>query len=398
MVNGCCLSGRSMIFCSPPNLLLSPTKRLTGLMHTLHLRMPMKRQGLVSMYNDLDIQQSQWYIKISIQTWLQIMMEPYFADWLDIPLTLMPTPLGPSEAFIKRLYSTEGSSDLKVQAQLEKQMGLKYCCAISQLIWPMTMRRLDLVQAVVKLAQHSAAPAEVHYLGVKTVFRYLAATITEGIYFWRTEPIWDLPDHPMPKIWSTPHDIKLANRPQDEPTKLSGSMDSGWGSCLLTRRSFGGVMMRMAGGLVAYKGELQPTVAGSSTEAEFTMTYDGGRMSLYLRSILWDLGVPQDAATILYEDNDVPWLWQMLASLHPAHVTSTSSSILSKNGLKLNVILWYFVALTLRSTLQTTSPSPSPAFSSIAIETSTWDMYLLHTHHATMTLYGFILSMIQQIL
>jgi hypothetical protein len=34
------------------------------------------------------------------------------------------------------------------------------------------------------------------------------------------------------------------------------------------------------------------------------MAYDGGCMSLYLRSILWDLGVPQDAATILYEDND----------------------------------------------------------------------------------------------
>ena len=34
------------------------------------------------------------------------------------------------------------------------------------------------------------------------------------------------------------------------------------------------------------------------------MAYDGGRMSPYLCSILWDLGVPQDAATILYEDND----------------------------------------------------------------------------------------------
>ncbi len=43
-----------------------------------HLCMPMKRQGLVSMYNGLDIQQSRWYIKISVQTWLQIMMEPYF--------------------------------------------------------------------------------------------------------------------------------------------------------------------------------------------------------------------------------------------------------------------------------------------------------------------------------
>jgi hypothetical protein len=271
-----------------------------------HLHMLMKRQGLVSMYNGLDIQQSRWYIKISIQTWLQIMMEPYFADWLDIQLTLMPTPLGPCEAFIKRLYSTEGSSDLKVQAQLEKQMGLKYRCAIGQLIWPMTTCRPDLVQAVVKLAQHSAAPAEVHYLGVKSVFRYLAATMTEDIYFWRAEPIWDLPDDPMPKIWSTPHDIKLANRLQDEPTKLSGSMDSGWGSCLLTQSSFGGViiMMRMAGGPVAYKGKLQPTVAGSSTQADFMMTYYGGRMSLYLRSILWDLGVPQDAATILYEEND----------------------------------------------------------------------------------------------
>jgi hypothetical protein len=81
-------------------------------------------------------------------------------------------------------------------------------------------------------------------------------------------------------------------------------MDSGWGSCLLTRRSFGGVMMRMSGGPVAYKARLHPSVAGSSTEAEFMMAYDGGRMSLYLCSILWDLGVPQDAATILYEDDD----------------------------------------------------------------------------------------------
>jgi hypothetical protein len=104
----------------------------------------------------------------------------------------------------------------------------------------------------------------------------------EGIYFWRTEPVMmDLPeDDPLPKIWSTPHDIKMAGRPKDDPLVLSGSMDSGWGSCLLTRRSFGGVMMRMAGGPVAYKAKLQPTVAGSSTEAEFMMAYDGGRMSL----------------------------------------------------------------------------------------------------------------------
>jgi hypothetical protein len=32
--------------------------------------------------------------------------------------------------------------------------------------------------------------------------------------------------------------------------------------------------------------------------------YDTGKMILFVRSILWDLGIPQEAATVLYKDND----------------------------------------------------------------------------------------------
>ena len=32
--------------------------------------------------------------------------------------------------------------------------------------------------------------------------------------------------------------------------------------------------------------------------------YDTGKMILFVRSILWDLDIPQEAATVLYEDND----------------------------------------------------------------------------------------------
>ena len=32
--------------------------------------------------------------------------------------------------------------------------------------------------------------------------------------------------------------------------------------------------------------------------------YDTGKMILFVRSVLWDLGIPQEAATVLYEDND----------------------------------------------------------------------------------------------
>ena len=31
---------------------------------------------------------------------------------------------------------------------------------------------------------------------------------------------------------------------------------------------------------------------------------DAGKMILYIRSILWDLGIPQLAATVIGEDND----------------------------------------------------------------------------------------------
>jgi hypothetical protein len=32
--------------------------------------------------------------------------------------------------------------------------------------------------------------------------------------------------------------------------------------------------------------------------------YDTGKIILFVRSILWDLDIPQEAATVLYEDND----------------------------------------------------------------------------------------------
>ena len=34
------------------------------------------------------------------------------------------------------------------------------------------------------------------------------------------------------------------------------------------------------------------------------VAYDTGKIILFVRSILWDLDIPQEAATVLYEDND----------------------------------------------------------------------------------------------
>jgi hypothetical protein len=59
----------------------------------------------------------------------------------------------------------------------------------------------------------------------------------------------------------------------------------------------------LAGGVIAYKSKYQPTIALSSTEAEFTAASEAGKTTLYLRSILHELGFSQYLPTLLYEDN-----------------------------------------------------------------------------------------------
>ena len=61
--------------------------------------------------------------------------------------------------------------------------------------------------------------------------------------------------------------------------------------------------MKMAGGVVYYKTRFQPTVALSSTEAEFIAACDAAKTILYVRSILEDVGIEQNKATTLFEDN-----------------------------------------------------------------------------------------------
>ena len=71
----------------------------------------------------------------------------------------------------------------------------------------------------------------------------------------------------------------------------------------LTRWS-GGTLI-LAKGAVVYKPNLLPTMPMLSNKAEFTETAIVGHMVLYCRSVMWDLVVPQYAATIGYTDNDV---------------------------------------------------------------------------------------------
>jgi hypothetical protein len=60
----------------------------------------------------------------------------------------------------------------------------------------------------------------------------------------------------------------------------------------------------LAGTAIFYETRHQPTVALSSTNAEFTAAADAGKAALCLRSILHKLGVDQLLPTVICEDNN----------------------------------------------------------------------------------------------
>jgi hypothetical protein len=183
-------------------------------------------------------------------------------------------------------------------------MGFSYQSGIGELIYALVTCRPDISYAVVRCAQNSSCPVEIHYHAVKHILKYLYLTRHDGLHYWRPHPNDALPALPLPVINSASHDLLHDGRPIHDSLDLHGYVDSDWATCPKTRRSFTGVCVRLAGGTIAYKLKIQPTVAQSLTEAEFMGASDFGRLILFVRSVLWDIGIPQAAASILYEDNN----------------------------------------------------------------------------------------------
>ena len=269
------------------------------------LTIPLKRLGLVTLFNGIDIIQTKHYIKLSCKSYVERICEKYLDGWLGKhPMPTRPTPLPNSESFMKSFLSAVGDTSECTQDKLDRDMGIKYRNGLGELIYALVTCRPDLSYAVVKCAQATVCPHEIHYHALRHIMKYLYTTRDDGLYFWRQELHTILPSAPLPTIGSRPADLLPDGRPSHGITDLHGYVDSDWATCPRTRRSLTGVCVRLAGGTIAYKTKLQPTIAQSSTEAEFMGASDFGKILLYVRSVLWDLGVPQHAASILYEDND----------------------------------------------------------------------------------------------
>ena len=128
-------------------------------------------------------------------------------------------------------------------------------------------------------------------------------TPDQGLIFWRTKQRKDLPacKHtiipPDYQAEKDPYPCKFQN-----PFEIIGFVDVSHASAT-KMRSVTGFMFLLGMHLIAYKTKVQSVVSISSTEAELVAACFAGKMALYLRAVLLQLGFPQKNPTAIYEDN-----------------------------------------------------------------------------------------------
>jgi hypothetical protein len=241
---GLIVGERILFMCQVNNFAISaPFQRIVNHLLDLiddKLSIPMKHQGLVMLYNGLDILQTRDYIKVSCKTYINRISDIHLTHgWMKSYLISdRPTPLPTTLQFMKALQLEEGDPDKKAQQALAKKMGFSYRSGIGQLVYAMICCRPDLSFATVKLSQHNTCPGKVHYDGVCHALKYLYQTCLEGLYYWRTTPCSELEFIPLPTVLSSEQDLLRAKRQQHNALYAHGMSNANWASCLPTRRLF----------------------------------------------------------------------------------------------------------------------------------------------------------------
>lgn len=264
----------------------------------------MKDQGLIDWYNGIDVEQTRYYIRLNATTYFNKMLQNH--GWFNketIPaeFTTQIIPMSGDNEYIRKLDGATPPDDSTAKLQLQSEFGFKYRQVIGEVLYPMVKCRPDISTAVIKLSQYMANPAREHYQAVHNLVKYIAATYAEVITYWRAVPCDHLPDKGIPS--THPDNYLLQTTAPGTGEKLYGYSDSDWGSDTNHRKSITGIIIMYAGAVIGYKTKYQDTIALSSTEAEFVAACDTAKLILYFRSLLYDLGIPQEDATIIYEDN-----------------------------------------------------------------------------------------------
>jgi hypothetical protein len=156
--------------------------------------------------------------------------------------------------------------------------------AVGALLWVARCSHPEIHYAVNRLGSHVQCPSSTKVKALKRVLRYLQGAKELGVVFRRTDS-----DNWRIKLRAF-SDADYAESTEDGPAPL--------------RSTTGFAVFVQGVGLVASKTELQPTVALSTSEAEYMALGETAKTVIHLRELLDEMQFPQGGEpTIISEDN-----------------------------------------------------------------------------------------------
>lgn len=166
------------------------------------------------------------------------------------------------------------SSDMcsKTEEEHENMKNIPYREAIGSLLFLAITTRPDINFAVNLLSRYCESPGRAHWSAIKRIFRYLKGTINFKLLYGQTNEF------------------------------LTGYSDSDWASDLDERRSTTGYVFIIYGGAISWCTKRQPTIALSSTEAEYMALTSTIQEGIWLKAIYKEIFAEEEKITI-FGDN-----------------------------------------------------------------------------------------------
>jgi hypothetical protein len=194
-----------------------------------YMKIDIKDLGKLDQYNGVDIIQGRDYIKLNNPTYLQKIIDEH--KWMidESNTPQFPLPMLDDKQYIQSLDTVQAPTSKIDKIKLQVDMNFNYRQAIGELIYTMVTCCPDISFPLIKLSQHSSNPAKVHYQAVIQIFRYLNATIDDGLIYWCSQPHQALPCLPLPVPYKTNYETSNTTE-IDSPVHLHGAVDSDWAS------------------------------------------------------------------------------------------------------------------------------------------------------------------------
>jgi len=158
------------------------------------------------------------------------------------------------------------------EGQIAKEF--RYREIVGSLLYLSTIARPDISHAIGTLCRSMSKWNSKHIAAAEHILRYVKGTNTLALTFKRS-----VNSDPM------------------------GFADADWAVDQSNSRSTTGYLFSSFGGLICWKSRLQPTVAMSTTEAEYIASSDATRQAIWLPNLLPDISFGQSLPLVIYNDN-----------------------------------------------------------------------------------------------